>query len=180
MILSCFSFPSSPAALCTALHRAGGGGGGHDACMERCLQLAWPLATYPCPFPFPPPVAVPIGLSPPCTPSSPCLCDPHRPTHPSFPSVRCAHGAPGLSLFHCSVSGPHGGGQRPSPLAGCAQAARPGGGGNPLQQRLLGPGMSIAGSLPRPGGEGWHKAPAQDRRGGGVIPVPAHQAPGAF
>ena len=28
----------------------------------------------------------------------------------------CANGAPRLSLLHCSVSGPHGGGQRPSPL----------------------------------------------------------------
>ena len=40
------------------------------------------------------------------------------PLHP-FPSVGCANGGP--SLFHCSVLGPHGGGQRPSPLAKCNQ-----------------------------------------------------------
>ena len=33
----------------------------------------------------------------------------------SFPLVNCANGAPGRSLFHCSVSGPHRGGQLSSP-----------------------------------------------------------------
>ena len=40
----------------------------------------------------------------------PCLAHPYLPSHPSFPSVGCANGAPGLSLVHCSVSGPCGGG----------------------------------------------------------------------
>ena len=36
-----------------------------------------------------------------------------------------APGAPGASLSHCSVPGPHGGGQRPSPLARGIQADAP-------------------------------------------------------
>ena len=42
-----------------------------------------------------------------------------------FPLVGCANGAPGLSLFHCSVSGPRGGGQLSLPLARCVQAVIP-------------------------------------------------------
>ena len=38
---------------------------------------------------------------------------PYHPAHPSFPLVVCASRAPGLSLFHDSVLGPHRGGQRP-------------------------------------------------------------------
>ena len=47
------------------------------------------------------------------------------PTPPSFPSGGCANGAPGLSLFHCSVSGPHGGGPLPSPLVTRVQVDTP-------------------------------------------------------
>ena len=39
-----------------------------------------------------------------CVALSPCLAHPYFPTHASF---HCANGAPGVSLFHCSVSGPH-------------------------------------------------------------------------
>ena len=63
---------------------------GHDAWMCCCLQLA-----------------VPIGLSPPCAlplPAWPILIS--LLTLP-FPLGGCANGAPGLSLFHCSVLGPH-------------------------------------------------------------------------
>ena len=51
-----------------------------------------------------------------------------------YPSVGCANGAAGLSLFHCSVSGPHRGGQLLSSLARCVQVGtqyqREGGGGD--------------------------------------------------
>ena len=46
-------------------------------------------------------------------------------TSVSFPLVRCANGAPRISLFHCSVSGPHRGGQQASPLARRVQALIP-------------------------------------------------------
>ena len=69
----------------------------------------------------------------PLCPPSPYLAYPHPPTPPSFPLGGCANGAPGRSLFHCSVSDPHGGGQLPSPLARCVQVDTPdrrwGGGG---------------------------------------------------
>ena len=52
-------------------------------------------------------------MPPPC-PSSTGLAYPHTlPTPPSFPSVGCANRVRGLPLRHCSVSGPHGGGQHP-------------------------------------------------------------------
>ena len=57
-----------------------------------------------------------------CPPSL-CLAYPYLPTHPSFPLVGCANAASGLS--HCSVSGPHGGGRQPWPLATCIQADTP-------------------------------------------------------
>ena len=41
-------------------------------------------------------------------PSSPSLGYLSLPTTPSFPLLGCAIGAPGLSLFHCFLSGPHG------------------------------------------------------------------------
>ena len=81
----------------------------------------WPLATYPCLF-FEPSPSAGGGAHRPLTPScppSPSLAYPHPPTHPlPFPREVVP---PGLSLSHCSVSGPHGGGQRPSPLATCVQ-----------------------------------------------------------
>ena len=52
------------------------------------------------------------------------------------------------SLFHCPVSGPHGGGQQPSPLARVRQSGHPhtaGGGGGGGQRRLWGPRMSTCG-----------------------------------
>ena len=86
----------------------------------------------------------PIGLSPlyrrpslepspsaggaahwPLTPIAPSLPLPGLPSPPPFPSGRCANGAPGLSLFHCPVSGPRGGGPRPSPVAGGVQVDTP-------------------------------------------------------
>ena len=55
-------------------------------------------------------------------------CLPIPPTHPSFPWRGCANGAPVLSLFHCSVLGPHccglGGGEGGSASAPLA-ARRP-------------------------------------------------------
>ena len=50
-----------------------------------------------------------------------------------------APGAPGASLSHCSVPGPHGGGQRPSPLAGGIQADAPTPALGEPEQRLRGP-----------------------------------------
>ena len=44
---------------------------------------------------------------------------PSASTHPSFPLVGCANGAPGVSLS------PHRGGQRLSPFASCVQADTP-------------------------------------------------------
>ena len=59
-----------------------------------------------------------------------------------------------MSLFHCSVSGPHGGGQRPSPLARRFQVDTPNRRwGTPPQRRLLGPKMSTCG-VARAGGGG--------------------------
>ena len=92
-------------------------------CAElRLLSVAggayWPLTTYPCPFLEPFPSAV-RGAHRPLTtlcPPTPYLAYPYLPTRPSFPLGGCANGAPGLSLFHCSVLGPHRGGQLPSPL----------------------------------------------------------------
>ena len=58
-------------------------------------------------------------------PPSPSLAYPDLCTHPSFPLVGCANGAPGLSLFHCPVSHPHRGGQLPSTLARSVQVDAP-------------------------------------------------------
>ena len=119
------------------------GGVRHDAWMDGRLQWAVPpsrLATYPWPFlepspsaggsaHQPPPRALPLPVYPVLT----------SPTPHSFPSGGCANRAPRLSLLHCSVPGPHGGGPRPlpSPLAGggggdalaCPCSRGPGGGG---------------------------------------------------
>ena len=43
------------------------------------------------------------------------------PLYTPLPWVGCANRAPALSLVHCSVLGPHRGGQLPSPLARCVQ-----------------------------------------------------------
>ena len=70
----------------------------------------------------------------------------HRSCLTSLPLVGSANGVPGRSLVHKSVSGPHRGGQRPSPLAGCVRVDVPcRRWRNPLQRRLLGPGMSTCG-----------------------------------
>ena len=72
-------------------------------------------------------------------PSSSSLPNHSLSTSLSFPLVRCANGAPGLSLFHFFVSSPHRGGQMPSPLAGCVQAVIPDGQWwTPPQRWLLG------------------------------------------
>ena len=106
----------------------GGGGGWHDAGLCCCLQPPGayrPLTNYPLPFPstpslrrrWPPSAPHPLDAHRPLTPS----CPPPPPawptlTSPTPPSVPSGGGA-GLSLCHCPVSGPHGGGHRPSPLA---------------------------------------------------------------
>ena len=103
-------------------------------CVAVCRGGAyWPLTTYRCPSLAP--SASISGAHGPLNPLCPpplCLAYPHLCTRPCFPLGGCANGAPGLSLFHCSVSGPHGGGQLPSPLAGCVQAGGGGGGGNTI------------------------------------------------
>ena len=48
-------------------------------------------------------------------PSPPCLAPPPPTRPPASPSAGCANA--GQSPFHCPVSGPHGGGHRPSPWA---------------------------------------------------------------
>ena len=85
----------------------------------------WPIAIC-CPSlgPFP---SVGSGAYRPLTalcPSSPSLAYPSLSTSLSFPLVGCANAAPGLSPFPCSVSGPHGGGHRPSPR-GCQDSKPP-------------------------------------------------------
>ena len=68
---------------------------------------------------------------------------PYLTTPPSFSLAGCANGAPRLSLFHCSVSGPHRGGQPPSPWFRCVPVHTPYRRcGIPHQRRLLGPRMS--------------------------------------
>ena len=77
------------------------------ACVALC---SWrPLASCHLPLPFPETFNSVGGGAPPplttlCRPS-PRLAYPHLPTPPSFPFEGCANRAPGLSLFHCSVSG---------------------------------------------------------------------------
>ena len=58
-------------------------------------------------------------------PPSPCLTYPNLPTPPSFPWGGCDNGAPGLSLFRCSVSGPHRGGQGPRRWPGPSKRTPP-------------------------------------------------------
>ena len=109
----------------------GGGGAWHDARLCCCLLRAAPIGLSPLALsllsnPFPPQAAVPIGPSPPRALTLPLPGLSLPPLHPlPFPSGRCANGAPGLSLSHCPVSGPHGGGQRPSPLARPVQVDTP-------------------------------------------------------
>ena len=101
---------------------SGGGGGGlarrHGVCWSAAGGAIRPIATY-CPSlgPFP---SEGGGAHRPLTalcPSSPSLACLSLSTSLSLPLGGCAKGAPGLSLCHCSVSGPHGGGQLPSLLA---------------------------------------------------------------
>ena len=58
-----------------------------------------PRPPWPAPFPNPPP--------------RPPNMKPAAPTPPVSPAFPCGNGALGVSLAHCSVSDPHGGGQRP-------------------------------------------------------------------
>ena len=101
----------------------------------------WPIATY-CPSlgPFP---SVGGGAHRPLTtlcPSSPSLTYLSLSTSLPFPLGGCTHGAPGLSLFHCSVSGPHRGGQLPLPLARCVSLGTPiPAVGNPSPTAAFGP-----------------------------------------
>ena len=113
-----------------------------------CLQLLAPIGRSPLPtafplHPLPPYAAMLIGLSPCALPLPPWRI--LLSTHPSFPLVSCANTAPGLSLFHCSVSGPHRGGQPPSPLA----KVRPSGHPIPAVGNLLGGGGSSASQSPQ-------------------------------
>ena len=99
--------------------RPGGGGGGGLACRLWCTVLVCSrrrqLADRPSlPFPWT------LSLHRQWCPSAS-----HRPVPflsllgLSFPLYfPCANRSPGLSLFHCTVLGPHGGGQVSSPLAG--------------------------------------------------------------
>ena len=108
----------------TSLNGGGGGLGGfgmtrRSVAICSCRRL---LACRHSPLslplhPLPPQAAAPIGLSPPRALPPPRPPYPHLPTHRSLPSGGRANGAPGPSLCHCPVSGPHGGGRRPSPLA---------------------------------------------------------------
>ena len=113
----------------------------------------WPIA-IPCPS-LGPLSSIRSGAHRPLTtscPPSPSLAHLDLSTPLSFPLplVGCANGAPGLSLFHYSVSGPHRGG----PLARRVQAVIPNRRwGTPPQRRRLGPG-SLACSL-RGGGAGY-------------------------
>ena len=90
-----------------------GGWGGGVGMMPWCVLVRssganWPIATY-CPSlgPFP---SVGGGAHRPLTtlcPSSPLA---YLSLSTSLPFPLCANGTPGLSLFHCSVSGGGGGG----------------------------------------------------------------------
>ena len=103
----------------------------HDAWTDYCgLKLAAPVGLSPptLALSLDPTSCVAGGAHQPLTPScppSPCPAFPHLPTPPSVPLTRCANAAPGLSLLHCSVAGPHGGGQLPSPLAWGVQVDTP-------------------------------------------------------
>ena len=111
--------------------RGQGGGDWHDARLCCCQQRAVPIGLSPLTLALPlnplPPhtTATPIAPPPPSSALPPPLPGlPSPPPHPlPFPSGGCATAAPGLSLLHCPVSGPHGGRRRPSPLAKGVQAA---------------------------------------------------------
>ena len=73
---------------------------------------------------------------------------PLPPCSPFLSLGRLCQRAPGLALFHCSVSGPHRGGQLPSPLARSVPVDPPYRRcGTPPQRRLLGPRMSTCGGV---------------------------------
>ena len=136
-----------PLGLCVLLARVRGGW--YDTLVCFGLQLVAPSGRSPLTAlplnPFPPQAVVPIGLSPPLCPSSPSLAYLSLSTSLSFPSGGCANGDPGLSLFHCSVSGPHRGGQLPLPLAGSKRAPNTSGGEPLPNSGVLGPRMSTCG-----------------------------------
>ena len=138
------------------------GGGGVTPAVYCCVQPAVPIGLSPLtlalPFnPLPLQAAAPIGLSPPrALPlPPPGLSLPPR-TPPSIPLGVCANRAPTPSLFHCSVSGPHGGGQPPSPLATCVQADTPiRAVGDPSPMAAFGPqDVHLRGHFPALGGGG--------------------------
>ena len=91
----------------SATRKAGGGGVGMTpGCIAVCSWRRL-LPSRHLPLPFPPQAAAPIGLPPPRAlplPAWAILTSLHCLLFP-----RCANGAPGLSLFHGSVPGPHGG-----------------------------------------------------------------------
>ena len=131
--------PRSPPSGAKLLKGALGTGGWHDAGLCCCPQLEAPIGLSPLSAallhrrrrPSASHPLVPSRLPPwPILPS---------PTHPSFPLGDCATGAPGLSLFHCAVSVPHGGGQRPLLMA------RWGGGGGVAPAKGAGAGASLHG-----------------------------------
>ena len=116
----------------------GGGGGVHQVDWIRmggrvgsgALSEAVGLPPLPLVLslhPLPLYVAVPIGLPSPSALDRPVLpiltlC----PRHPlPVPSSVAPTEPPNRPPFHCSASGPRGGGQRPSPLATCVQAETP-------------------------------------------------------
>ena len=100
----------------------GGGGGLYGRCragdyggygMDCGLERAAPDGLSPLTLAFPSlrKRRRPSGPHP-LAPSLPLPGLPSPPLHPlPLPSGGCTNGAPGQSLFHCPVSGPHGGGR---------------------------------------------------------------------
>ena len=116
------------------------------------LQLAAPIGLSPLTLapslnPFPPQWCPPAPHH--LCPPSAYLVDLYLPTHPSFLLVACGNGAPGLSPFHCSLSGPHSGGQRPDWPGASKWTPHIGSGGTLPSCPFWAPGCLLAGSLPR-------------------------------
>ena len=109
--------------LRTSTKALGGGGGWHDAGLCCSPQPAVPIGLSPLTLalslnPLPPQAACPrpsashplVPPPPPPSPSAWPTLTSHTPTPPSFPSGGGANAPPRLALFHCSASGPRGGG----------------------------------------------------------------------
>ena len=114
----------------------GGGGGWYDILVCFGLQLAAPIGRSPLSAPFP---SIGSGAHRPLITLCPSSIYLSLSTSLSFPLARCANGAPGLSRFHCSVSGPHRGGQLPSLLARCIQVGTPYRRWEPIPTAAFGP-----------------------------------------